>query len=311
MINGRYIIQKKIGQGRSKVFRIIDTEFPEREVAAKFLPLNTSNEEKQFFRDEYFTLQALDHPNIIKPFELGSVLIKDEDDDEIEIGSTFIIVEFFNSVELNNYNRLSERQLCSLIKQICSVLFYLHQSNYIYYDLKAENILISEKDNKLSIKLIDFGFAGKVFESENFAIRGTPNYLSPEILKNEAHDHRVDLYALGILLYKIVYGRFPHQSSNELEIYKAHLENEIEFEESIYSKRIIKVIERLLKKSPLERYSNALDILSDLDIKIDFEITKDFIPAKVLCGRKDVINIIHSYLNEENSNEVFTLTGFD
>lgn len=311
MINGRYIIQKKIGQGRSKVFRIIDTEFPEREVAAKFLPLNTSNEEKQFFRDEYFTLQALDHPNIIKPFELGSVLIKDEDDDEIEIGSTFIIVEFFNSVELNNYNRFSERQLCSLIKQICSVLFYLHQSNYIYYDLKAENILISEKDNKLSIKLIDFGFAGKVFESENFAIRGTPNYLSPEILKNEAHDHRVDLYALGILLYKIVYGRFPHQSSNELEIYKAHLENEIEFEESIYSKRIIKVIERLLKKSPLERYSNALDILSDLDIKIDFEITKDFIPAKVLCGRKDVINIIHRYLNEENSNEVFTLTGFD
>lgn len=183
MINGRYIIQKKIGQGRSKVFRIIDTEFPEREVAAKFLPLNTSNEEKQFFRDEYFTLQALDHPNIIKPLELGSVLVKDEDDDEIEIGSTFIIVEFFNSVELNNYNRFSERQLYSLIKQICSVLFYLHQSNYIYYDLKAENILISEKDNKLCIKLIDFGFAGKVFESENFAIRGTPNYLSPEILK--------------------------------------------------------------------------------------------------------------------------------
>ncbi len=312
MINGRYIIQKKIGEGRSKVFSIIDTEFPEREVAAKFLPYNSSFEEKQFFRDEYFTLQSLDHPNIIKPFELGSVLIKDEEDDEIEIGSPFIILEYFNSVELLNYNRLNdEKQLYSIIKQICSVLFYLHQSNYIYYDLKAENILILEKGNVPVIKLIDFGFAAKVFENENFAIRGTPNYLAPEIIKNESHDHRVDLYALGVLLYKIVYNKFPHESSDELEIYKAHLEDEVEFGESIYSKRIIKVIEKLLKKSPLERYSNALEVLADLDIKIDFEIAKDFIPAKVFSGRKDVINIINTYINDNNSNEVFTITGFD
>ncbi|HQI41970.1 MAG: hypothetical protein B6D44_16705 [Ignavibacteriales bacterium UTCHB2] len=312
MINGRYIIQKKIGEGRSKVFSIIDTEFPEREVAAKFLPYNSSFEEKQFFRDEYFTLQSLDHPNIIKPFELGSVLIKDEEDDEIEIGSPFIILEYFNSVELLNYNKLNdEKQLYSIIKQICSVLFYLHQSNYIYYDLKAENILILEKENVPVIKLIDFGFAAKVFENENFAIRGTPNYLAPEIIKNESHDHRVDLYALGVLLYKIVYNKFPHESSDELEIYKAHLEDEVEFGDCIYSKRIIKVIEKLLKKSPLERYSNALEVLADLDIKIDFEIAKDFIPAKVFSGRKDVINIINTYINDNNSNEVFTITGFD
>ena len=255
MINGRYIIQKKIGEGRSKVFSIIDTEFPEREVAAKFLPYNSSFEEKQFFRDEYFTLQSLDHPNIIKPFELGSVLIKDEEDDEIEIGSPFIILEYFNSVELLNYNRLNdEKQLYSIIKQICSVLFYLHQSNYIYYDLKAENILILEKENVPVIKLIDFGFAAKVFENENFAIRGTPNYLAPEIIKNESHDHRVDLYAFGVLLYKIVYNKFPHESSDELEIYKAHLEDEVEFGDCIYSKRIIKVIEKLLKKSQYNYY---------------------------------------------------------
>ncbi|MDY0083771.1 MAG: serine/threonine-protein kinase, partial [Ignavibacteriaceae bacterium] len=312
MINSRYIIQKKIGQGRSKVFSIIDTEFPEREAAVKFLPYNSSYEEKQFFREEYFILQSLDHPNIIKPFELGSVLIKDEEDDEIEIGSPFIITEYFNSVELLDYNRLNdEKQLHSIIKQICSVLFYLHQSNYIYYDLKAENILISEKGNFPVVKLIDFGFSGKAFENASFTIRGTPNYLAPEIIKNESHDHRVDLYALGVLLYKIIYGRFPHEYSNELEIYKAHLDDEIEFDDSIYSKRLIKIVEKLLKKSSLERYANALEILADLDINIDFEITKDFIPAKVLSGRKDVVNIINTYINDDKSNEVFTITGFD
>ena len=177
MINGRYIIQKKIGEGRSKVFNVIDTEFPEREVAAKFLSHDCTDEEKNIFKEEFFTLHRLEHPNIIKAFELGSVLIKDEEDDEVEIGSLFITMEYFNPVELLSYNKLNdETKLYSIIKQICSVLFYLHQSNYIYYDLKAENILISEEGNETKLKLIDFGFSRKIVEEEDFEIKGTANY---------------------------------------------------------------------------------------------------------------------------------------
>lgn len=312
MINGRYIIQKKIGEGRSKVFNVIDTEFPEREVAAKFLSHDCTDEEKNIFKEEFFTLHRLEHPNIIKAFELGSVLIKDEEDDEIEIGSLFITMEYFNPVELLSYNKLNdETKLYSIIKQICSVLFYLHQSNYIYYDLKAENILISEEGNETKLKLIDFGFSRKIVEEEDFEIKGTANYLAPEILKSEDHDHRVDLYSLGVLLYRIAFGKFPYEYSNELEIYKAHLEEEIEFGDSIYSKRIINVIDKLLKKNPLERYANALEVLVDLEIKLDPELTKDFIPAKVLSGRMDVLNVINTYINDASSNEVFTITGFD
>lgn len=312
MINGRYIIQKKVGEGRSKVFNVIDTEFPEREVAAKFLSPNSTEEERIFFREEFFTLQRLDHPNIIKAFELGTVLIKDDEDEDVEIGSLFITMEYFNPVELLSYNKLKdETQLYSIIKQICSVLFYLHQSNYIYYDLKAENILISEEGNEPKLKLIDFGFSRKIMDEDDFEIKGTPSYIAPEILKNEPHDHRVDLYSLGVLIYRIAYNKFPHEYSNELEIYKAHLEEEIEFGDTIYSRKIISVIEKLLKKSPLERFTNTLEVLADLDIKLDFELTKDFIPAKVLSGRKDVLNVINTYINDENSNEVFTITGFD
>ena len=77
MINKRYIVGKKLGEGRSKVFNIIDTEFPEREVAAKFLSPFVSVEEKENFRNEFFTIQKLDHPNIIKSFECGKVLLRD------------------------------------------------------------------------------------------------------------------------------------------------------------------------------------------------------------------------------------------
>ncbi len=313
MINKRYIVSKKLGEGRSKVFNVIDTEFPEREVAAKFLPSSASNQESEFFREEYFILQKLDHPNIIKSFELSSVLIKEEDEEsEIEIFSPFITMEYFPSIPLLSYSGLKEeKKLNQIVKQICSVLYYLHQSNYIYYDLKAENILVSELNGNPIIKLIDLGFARNALLSYDKDIQGTPYYIAPELLKNEQHNHKVDFYALGMLLYRIVYGKFPFVNETELDIYKAHIEEEFVLGSSIYSKKLISVIEKLIKKKPEDRYDNALQIILDLQHPIDFEIVKDLVPAKVFSDRKDAFNILNTYLNDKTSNEVFTVTGFD
>ncbi len=312
MINKRYLIDKKLGQGRSKVFSVIDTEFPEREVAAKFLPYNSSNEEKKSFRDEYFTLQKLDHPNIIKAFEFNTVLRKDDDDNEIEIYSPFITLENFPSSELLEYNGIKdERKLILIIKQICSVLYYLHQSNYIYYDLKPENILVAEINGNPFIKIIDLGLSQYILKEYEPTIRGTAYYIAPELLKNEMHDHTVDFYSLGMILYRIVYGSFPFSSDNQLEIYKAQIEEEFPLAESNYSEKIITVISKLLKKNPLERYSNALQIIIDLGLSIELDITKDIIPAKVFSDRRDAYNILNTYLNDKRSNEVFTVRGFD
>ena len=313
MINKRYIVSKKLDEGRSKVFNVIDTEFPEREVAAKFLPSSASSQEKEFFREEYFILQKLDHPNIIKSFELSSVLIKDEDEEsEIEIFSPFITMEYFPSIPLLGYSGLKEeKKLNQIVKQICSVLYYLHQSNYIYYDLKAENILVAESNGNPIIKLIDLGFSRNVLSSYNRDIQGTPYYIAPELLKNEQHNHKVDFYSLGMLLYRIVYAKFPFVSETELDIYKAHIEEEFVLNPSIYSKKLISVIAKLIKKNPEDRYDNALQIILDLQLPIDFEIVKDLVPAKVFSDRKDAFNILNTYLNDKTSNEVFTVTGFD
>ena len=313
MINGRYIVRKKIGEGRSKVFNVIDNEFPDKEVAAKFLPYGSNEEEKKTFRDEYFTLQKLDHPNIIKSFELGTVLTKDEEDEfEIENFSSFLTMEYFQATELLRYKYLhDEKNLNIIIKQICSVLYYLHQSNYIYYDLKAENILVADENKIPKIKLIDLGFSRLKQDRNDNDIKGTPQYIAPELLKNEPHDFKVDLYSLGVLLYRVVYGKFPFNSENEIDIYKSHVEEEFEFAQSSYSKNLVDVIKKLLKKNPSERYNNALEILKDLEIPIDIEISKDFIPAKILSDRKDSLTILSTYLKDKSSNEVFTLTGFD
>ncbi|MHB9013814.1 MAG: serine/threonine-protein kinase, partial [Ignavibacteriaceae bacterium] len=311
MINERYLINKKIGTGRSQVFLCQDTEFPEINKVIKLLPVDANPEEIKIFRNEFFILMKLNHPNIIKANDFGTVL-KTDGEQEISIGSKFLIMEYFQGEELVHYKNISdEPALREIIKQISSVLYYLHQSNYIYYDLKPENILVKVSNGKPIIKLIDLGFAQHILESREEIIRGTAEYIAPEIIKNERHNHRVDLYSLGIMLYKIVYGKFPFKTSSELEIYKSHLEMEYEFPQSKYSGELIAAIKKLLIKNPDERFQNSLQLLSVLNISIDGDLNKDWIPAKVFSNRKDVLTIIKTYFADETSGEVFTIKSFE
>jgi serine/threonine protein kinase len=236
MINQRYILKKKLGEGRSKVYSVIDSEFPEKEIAMKILSPRCSTGRKNAFRQEYFTLKKLDHPNLIKAYDLGMVLTADDNDEEIETGSLFITLERFDSVELLDYPSLAEEyKLVEIVKQICSVLFYLHQSNYIYYDLKPQNILVSSVKDQPVIKIIDLGFARYILSEYDQSIRGTAEYIAPELLKKESHDHSIDLYSLGIILYRIIYDRFPFSAKSELDIYKAHVDSNFGFPETVYS----------------------------------------------------------------------------
>lgn len=310
MINNRYIIKKKLGEGRSKVFSAIDSEFPDKEIAIKFLPVSAKPDEKDFFREEFFRIKKFDHPNIIKAFEFGTVVTKDAEDLEIEYGSDFITLEYFPSKELLAYTELiDERKLTQILKQLCAVLYYLHQSNYIYYDLKPENILVSVNGNNPQIKLIDFGLAEYQLTELNIEVRGTAHYIAPELLKREHHDHTVDLYSLGILLYRIVYGRFPFSADSEVEIYKAQIDQQFIFPPSRYSRELISVIKKLLNKDASLRYQNSLQVLEELGIEINIEITKDFLPAKIFTNRKDAVNIIRSYLADIKNNEIYCVKG--
>ena len=312
MINDRYIINKKLGEGRSTVYLCEDLEMPDRNVAIKILPANSSDEEAKTFLQEYFILGRLNHPNIIKSFEYGTVVTTKDNRHGITLGSKFFTQEYYagNNI-LSDPNLLNENYLIEIIQQLCSALFYLHQSNFIYYDFKAENILVKTIDGKPFVKMIDFGFAKNILEHEEYEIRGTAEYIAPEILKKEEHDHRVDLYAFGILLYKVIYGKFPFETDNELNIYKAHLEKDFEFSTTSYSEKLLKIVQKLLSKDVSERYFNTIQVLFDLGIDVNDKIKNDFMPARVVADRKDSFNILKKYISDEQSGEVFTIKGLE
>jgi serine/threonine protein kinase len=311
MINCRFKILKQIGKGRSEVFLCKDIDFNGREVAVKFLPPNVNEEELKSFRDEFFTLRKLDHPNIIKAFEIGEVVIVDQDD-PVQIGSNFILLEYFESTELINFCELKEEnKLKEILKQLCTVLYYLHQSNYIYYDLKPENILLSVNLSSIQIKLIDLGLAEFLPNQNKHVIKGTAQYIAPELLKKEPHDFKVDLYSLGIILYQIIYSQLPFDNSDELKIYKAQVEEDFNFPESSqYSSGLIEIVKKLLEKDPEKRYQDALQVICDLGFEIDASIYQNFVPAKVFGGRQDFMNILTAFINDKESSEVFSVKGF-
>jgi serine/threonine protein kinase len=307
MINGRYEIIEKIGEGRSSVFLCSDKENFNQKIALKVLSNIKDTEDLASFRNEFLNLKNLEHPNIINAIEEGTVL--ESNYQNITPGSKFFTLEYFPGKDLLSISNYSEDDLTEIITQISAVLFYLHQSNFIYYDLKPENILIAYLNDKPQIKLIDFGLARHIYGLAETKIFGTAEYIAPELLKREAHDYRVDLYSFGMLLYRVIYNKFPFDQHTEIEIYKAHLEKEFDFLDSGYSSGIINIVKKLLSKNPSDRYLNSIQILHEIDQSLIKETSKNWAPANIFIDRTEAHSILNNYLNDKSSSEIYAVKG--
>ena len=312
MINNQYKIKKKIGEGRSKVFLCSDENFHGRDFAIKIFGNTGNPEELGIFRKEFFTIRKLNHPNIIRAYEYGTVLDVDNKTKSFGINESdkFFVLDYFQGVNLLEFQQIrDEKILREVLIKICSVLYYLHQSNYIYHDLKPENILINGSAGEIDIKFVDFGLARFLPEDDKTTVRGTPNYIAPEILRMVDVDHKVDLYSLGILLYRIIYQKFPFDTQTELEIYKAHLEEEFEFPATDFSKKLLNIVKKLLSKEAADRYDTSLNILADLKEPIRKNYKLNWNSPRTFCDRKEVITNIKAYLNKKDLQEVIVIRG--
>ena len=175
----------------------------------------------------------------------------------------YFVMEYVAGGELffwmNNSVNFPPKQIQLYIAEIAIALDYLHKENIIYRDLKPENILISEYGH---IKLTDFGLAKEVdnnhfVESSKNSLSGTLEYLAPEIIKQENYGIEVDWWALGILIFELVFKKHPYDTLNKSNLMHQIVNDPLVFPNSDdYSKELDNLknlISILLEKVPKKR----------------------------------------------------------
>ena len=160
--------------------------------------------------NEIKILRKLDHPNIVKLYEVYEMQ-----------GQICLVMELAPGEKLLSFitrnKEINEKSVALVMKQLFMVLNYMENLDVIHRDIKPENIMYTtdEKD-RVTIKVIDFGLA--TFHKKRDAIRkcGTPGYVAPEILKNEFYNHKADLYSVGVIMYIWYSCLFSYHSNQEL-----------------------------------------------------------------------------------------------
>lgn len=154
------------------------------------------------FNIEIKVLKALNHPNIIH--------LEDTFETTERI---YMIMELMNGGELFDYvvdkGTLSEEEASSIVRKIISAVQHMHRLNIIHRDLKPENLLLTSRDGKPEVKLIDFGLAKVMQEEVASSFLGTKGYLAPEMLQRHSYDKAIDMWAVGVIVFVLLCGCLP------------------------------------------------------------------------------------------------------
>ena len=215
-LEDKYDILEEIGiGGYSRVLKIQNIETGKL-YACKELQKNELADIDSFNR-EIDILIKLDHPNIIKLYEVY------ENEDFI-----YIVMELCNGGELFDRiikrtemgNPFTEKEAATIFKQLMSAVSYCHSNKIVHRDLKPENLLLLNNDDDTHIKIIDFG-TSLIFKKKNtsmFDRVGTAYYISPEVIDGY-YDEKCDVWSCGIILYILLCGYPPFNGRDDEEIF--------------------------------------------------------------------------------------------
>jgi serine/threonine-protein kinase len=263
----RYRIDQILGRGgMGVVYKATDTQLDET-VAIKTLPgdvMTRSPEDLERFKREIRLARKITHRNVLRTYDYGEA-----------DGVYFISMEFVRGYTLSELlneadgRRMSPRVALGVARQICRGLDAAHEQGIIHRDIKPQNVLI---DHRGEVKLMDFGIARMAEAPEAMTqaglIVGTPHYMSPEQVQGKELGPRSDVYSMGILLYEMLAGVRPFESSSLTGVLTAHITEKarplIELRSDV-GREVNAIVMRCLEKDPKSRYANAGEMLRDLD----------------------------------------------
>jgi serine/threonine protein kinase/Tol biopolymer transport system component len=272
---GRYEIRAKLGEGGMGEVYLAQDITLDRKVALKILPERVASNElrMQRFVQEAKAASALNHPNILTIYEIGT-----------EPGAHFIATEFIDGETLRQqmiHTPLSIGEAIEISLQVASALASAHAAGIIHRDIKPDNVMV-RRDG--IVKVLDFGLAKlterwrtdevdrdaatrAMVQTEPGTVMGTTAYMSPEQARGIEVDTRTDIWSLGVVLYEMVTGKEPFKSETASDTNAAILKTEplplsqvvpdVPFE-------LERIVKKALQKDREERYQGVKDLLLDL-----------------------------------------------
>jgi tRNA A-37 threonylcarbamoyl transferase component Bud32/tetratricopeptide (TPR) repeat protein len=251
---GAYQLVECIGRGgMAVVYKALQPAL-HRYVAVKILPAEFVHEEgfRARFQQEAETVARLEHPNILPIYDYGQ-----------EGDSPYIVMPLVAGGELGDWltEKPSLDRALQVFSRVLSGLGYAHGQHVVHRDIKPSNIMMSSGDWPL---LADFGIA-KIIEPSAQATRtgvivGTPEYMAPEQGEGKAVDQRADLYAMGVVLFRILTGEIPFTGATPMAVILKHLQEPVPSPRS-YNAALPgvwdAVVCRALAKNPADRFGTA------------------------------------------------------
>jgi len=204
---------------------------------------------------EIEVMSMLDHPNVVKLFEIYD-----------EPKKMMLVMELVTGGEL--FDRIvskgsyTEKDAAEVMKTLCQALSYMHAKKVVHRDLKPENILYSDPSESAAIRVADFGLARVVSGKEMMKTAcGTPGYVAPEVLKNKGYDSgAVDMWSTGVILYILLCGFPPFYEEELPALFEQILHARYDFPSPWWdnvSKEAKELVQGLLTIDPVKRLTAA------------------------------------------------------
>lgn len=292
LLKDKYKISRQVGQGgMAEIFHAFDKETG-KEVAIKVLDpesLRDKTKQKRFYH-EIRLLKKIDSPYVVKLF-----------DAEIAPNNCYITMEYVDGYILKDYvrnrSRLTVDEAVDFAKQMALGFDEIHKNGIIHRDIKSQNVMVADNGR---IKIIDFGIAVDS-DSEHLTrtdmLIGSPQYVSPELIRQEEPTFQSDIYALGILLYEMLAGEVPFSGTNAQDTLLKHRDKAMPRISQLFEnvpQSVENVILKATAKKQEQRYASMYDMF--LDLKKCLEPEQMNVSMIQLDGKpkKTFIDIINS-----------------
>ena len=245
--------KEKIGIGKFGIVRRGVHKSTKRKVAIKFInKTKMTNQDRILLANEIDILTIVRHPSVLNLYEIVDYY-----------DTCYIITEYIHGVDLYTYvedknYKIPEFRIVSIIQQLCCANYYLDYFGIIHRDIKPEHLLLDDKYEEPTIKLIDFGLADILFPKEKSCAQfGTIGYAAPEVLMGLPYNKSADVWSIGILIYLLIMGCLPFDDANEVnKIRDMTINDEIPFPGVICKKKTqesIYLLENILRKDSTKR----------------------------------------------------------